>query len=240
LFRIYGSGIPKDEQGDDRAPVDSSSSRRAEASGKSNRSGAATSSKSRRGVNAKTPVVSASDVHLVSTVEEFRVDAIGRYGDAVFGDPFATVVVLKTGSPSETPEGNFMETPYGEALHKSLQSLGYSDEGMLGIWVGESNGRSDSLGKVAANVADPKLLRAAVELVDPTCVIALDSNAGGLFLKSYGDMLDENAPIGTRDEFAWACGRKVVLLDDFPSAVDDISAKRSAWAALREIRRSKS
>ncbi len=208
--------------------------------------GAAGSQGAARNVGAaglQIPGATNDPADVAAQVEEFRAKALARFGDCVFGDEFALVVAVKTAAADSEAaadaaggDNGFLVEPAGEALRKSLESLGYDPEALLGVVV-PAAGTAAPAG--AAPAIDARALRQIVELVDPAAVVAMDANASAMLEAAFADArLRHDLLQGSADTAAAVNGRTHVLLHDFEGSLDSIDAKRRAWAALRTLKRS--
>ncbi len=199
-----------------------------------------------------------------------RARALRTYAGFVAGNPLAAVVAVKgaprTGDPRRR---GFLDGPDGDALYKTLESMGYPDDPLLAVElsggianvlgaavgasragtevaVGASMGAAgaadaDDVGPGGSNAANPgtlsaRDLRKIVEIVDPLAVVALDDTARQTVLKAFGDVeVHEESDRTSGAVRARALGRLLVFVDDLEGSLEDMDAKRAAWANLRAL-----
>ncbi len=257
MVRIYGSGVPGGDVANDDfgtsmskardAAVEAAEAAAAEAgadgvaaaadAGVAGSQGAA---RNAGAAGSQIPGAANDPADVAAQVEEFRAKALARFGDCVFGDEFALVVAVKTAAADAANAGagdnGFLVEPAGEALRKSLESLGYDPEALLGVVV-PAAGAAAPAGTAPA--IDARALRQIVELVDPAAVVAMDANASAMLEAAFADARVRHDLLqGSADTAAAVNGRTHVLLHDFEGSLDSIDAKRRAWAALRTLKRS--
>lgn len=224
MVRIYGSGVPGGDVEDDSFSIHEA---------KEHDAAVEAAMEASREAGVDDGETGADDAQVIADTEAFRAEALSRFDGYVFGDDFASVVAVKGKGDAGEGDNGFLESPLGEALRKTMESLGYDPWALAGIWTGD--------GRI-----DPSALRSIVELIDPAAVIAVDSAAGRTLLEAFPeDAGGESKPssavpapgqLAGQDLSATVCGRKHVYLHDFAGSLDDIDAKRMAWAALRTIR----
>lgn len=224
MVRIYGSGVPGGDVEDDSFSIREAVEHDAAVEA---------AMEAAREAGADDGETAVDDARVIADTEAFRAESLSRFDGYVFGDDFATVVAVKGQGDAGEGDNGFLESPLGEALRKTMESLGYDPWALAGIWTGD--------GRI-----DPPTLRSIVELVDPAAVIAVDSAAGRVLLEAFptdaggearsSSEIPSPGQLAGQDLSATVCGRKHVYLHDFAGSLDDIDAKRRAWAALRTIK----
>lgn len=230
MVRIYGSGVPGGDVEDDSFGARQAAEHDAELD----------TAREAVSWNAAGADASPSDAEVIADTEEFRAEALSRFEGRVFGDDFALVLAVKGGPDGGQGDNGFLESALGEALRKSMESLGYDPWALGGVWIG---------GDGSDGMMDPRTLRSIIELIDPVSVVAVDATAGRVLLRAYSDQgvgdgqavasgaYPSPERLDAEDLAATVCGRRHVFLRDFEASLDDIELKRSAWMALRSIKR---
>jgi len=151
------------------------------------------------------------------TYREAALAVLRSCPDAWSGEPLAELLCLK-GVPgaAERVGGTVCSGVDGAAIDKAVVALGYDE----GAWAAVDVSRFGGDG-----------LRAVVEAIDPSAVIALDVPAAEAFASAYGAELPEAGSATS------VRGRAFVALDGFEEALADDDAKRVAWHRMKLVAR---
>lgn len=190
-------------------------------------------------LEASSSTAPSDELGINEQIVRFRVSALSKYAGSISGDYFAHVVAIKTGDA-------FLDKPVGIAIKKAIESLGYDPKSLLGISVDCINKSNKTSSDLHTTALDSKTIRQIIELVDPLSVIALDLNASQMLEQAFIDanVVHEIKPTipqtemkcDSKNKTLYINGRKHVFLNDFESSLNNIQAKRNAWAAIRTLK----
>ncbi len=152
-------------------------------------------------------------------------DALSPGSDSVAwrGALIAQVVVVKgLPGPAETSGGAAVSGADGDAAVKALAALGHAEEGLF-FTLSRPTADSDASRRAAR-------LRAQIEAVDPSLVLALDDVAA----VDVADALGIQRPAWGRE--VRVLGRRVVAVDGLEASLTDPARKRRVWDQLKAAR----
>lgn len=177
----------------------------------------------------KAPLVSAEEICALhearARAELRRADALAPGSDAVTwrGALLAQVAVVKgLPGPAEASGGGAVSGADGDAVVKALAALGYAEGDVFFTLSRQQPGDDDA--RVATR------LRAQIEAVDPSVILALDDVAAA----------DAAAAFGI-DRPAWGrevrvLGRRLVAVNGLEASLADPARKRKVWEQLKAAR----
>jgi hypothetical protein len=152
-------------------------------------------------------------------------DAQAPGADAVpwRGAEIAQVAVIKgLPGPAEASGGAALSGADGEAAVKALVALGHS-EGDIFFTISRP-----SSGIEPARLA--MRLRAQIEAVDPSLILALDREAAADVAAAFG----VESPVLGRE--TWVLGRRIVAVDGLEASLSEPARKRRVWEQLKAAR----
>jgi len=142
---------------------------------------------------------------------------------SVRGALLAEVAVVKgLPGPAEATGGSAMSGADGEALHKALEALGWSSEGVF-----------FTLSRLEPGVDRERAsdrLRLQLESVDPLVIIALDSEAAADIAEAFG------CEVPRPGRQLRVLGRRIVAVSGFEASLSDPKAKQRVWAELKHAK----
>ena len=155
-----------------------------------------------------------------------EIAALGNAGFSLSGNACATVCLVKGELDTRELAGApLLSGADGDALRAALDRLGYPADSWAGI---SSCVRAPDGSWKPASPAD---LAWAVEVCEPSVVIALDGAAGLALRKAWG-LDDAGVCVG---EVTRVHGRRYLELGGFASALADAAAKRVMWERLKLV-----
>ncbi len=162
-----------------------------------------------------------------------RRELLSRFRHAVLGSPMALVVAVRGNSctiPMLDGGGGFLDGPDGEALSKTLDSMGYPKGSLMGVQL------PDDLGAPSSKMTTADL-RLIIEVVDPIAVAALDRRALEALTEAFDGKVEERVVAGdvTGRVSRHVLGRLLVFVDDLEASLGSQDGKRRAWLELRNL-----
>ena len=153
-----------------------------------------------------------------------------RAGVVVSGYAFSEVLLVKgEQGPAERAGEGLLRGADGRALKAALLKLGYAPESWLALATWDAGGQT----------LDAALLRRAVLVLDPTCLIVLDEAAADVVRLAYATELAgltrfEEAMLQA-GSVAEVQGMRVLNLGGFEAALASPHEKQVMWARLKRL-----
>ena len=160
----------------------------------------------------------------------FELERLDAEGLVIEGNVGSEVVLLKgVAGPAEREGRPLLSGADGEALKAALRALGFAPECFLGVACWDS----------AGYLVSPDLLRRAMAVLDPACLIVCDEQAASLVREAYAAELaaldDLDSAMLLPGALAHVCGMEVLALAGFEAALSDQREKKVMWARLKRI-----
>lgn len=160
-----------------------------------------------------------------AAAELLAADALAPGADGVAwrGASMASVAVVKgLPGPAEASGGAALSGADGEAAIKALGALGYSERELFFTLSRSTTGIAPD--RVAAR------LRAQIEAVDPSVILALDAEARSDVAAAFGI----TPPAWGRE--ARVLGRRIIAVDGLEASLGEPARKRRVWEQLKAAR----
>ena len=177
----------------------------------------------------------AGDMEGLGRLElDLRAGQLARFAPFVLGSPMALVAAVRANPCAmpgpDTGGRGFLDGPDGDALERTLGSLGYPEGSLMGIQLPGDFGD-------AGSAMSPADLRLVLETVDPMAVVAVDLAAAGAVAEAFGGAVNERPVLGGApgQVSRSVMGRTLVVVDDLESSLSSLDGKRRAWAELRAL-----
>ena len=157
--------------------------------------------------------------------ELLAADALAPGADVVSwrGNTFAQVAVVKgLPGPAEASGGAALSGVDGDAAVKALVALGYAEEYIF-----------FTISRPSPGIGIPRLalrLRAQIEAVDPSLILAIDREAAADVAAGFGV---ESPAFGQE---TWVLGRRIVAVDGLEASLSEPARKRRVWEQLKAAR----
>ena len=142
-------------------------------------------------------------------------------GVCMAGNAFASVLLVKGQEDFEEAELS--------ALRASLEHLGYAPEAWATLLTTTKTGDPIS----------PQLVRQAISAFSPDTVLMVNDAAVASVREAFAEEL---AQLKTDAEKTFSprvlvriCGMRMINLDNFASALDDLHQKQMRWAAIKQV-----
>ncbi len=250
MVRIYGSGIPGGDVKSDDFATQMSKERDAMLVASSNIEAKDGSSIGEQIVGFRTSVLSKfancifgdyfAHVIAIKTVEK----SVEQFLDKPVGDALKKAVESLGYNPKSLLGICVRASSVSEAVDSTTNKSAMEGDKTFANKAGNSSA-------LTATQINARTLRQIIELVDPLSVVALDKNASQMLKQGFEDtnvvheinsslsqsQSSSHSLTNLKDEVLYVNGRKHVFLCDFESSLNDIQAKRNAWAALRTLKR---
>lgn len=160
----------------------------------------------------------------------FELSELEGSGLVVEGNVGSEVLIVKgEPGPAERAGSALLSGADGSALKAALRALGYAPEAFLGVACWDASGSGVPAG----------LLRRAVSVLDPACLIVCDETAAALVREAYAaelaDLADLDCAMLTPGSLAHVCGMDAISLGGFEAALADARKKQVMWARLKRI-----
>lgn len=147
----------------------------------------------------------------------------------LLGNPLASVFAIKgelSARKNKNSSRGFLDEPDGQALEKTLSSMGYPPNSLCGVQLSEFKNKTG----FAAND-----LALVIETVDPLAIITLDKRAAFALEEAFPNM-QRKTSLPSGEAITILQGRMVIALDNLETSLSNMDAKRRAWAALKTLK----